>query len=336
MKVSWTFLAGLGAGLALMFGLALTAFYLNLGVPSGGSRWAYELNQRKLRLAENATAPRLLVVGGSASLFGLSAKEIQQQTGRSTISLATHAALGTSYILHLAERAAKPGDTVLLVLEYELYNYGKLNQAWVHALLVDYVVSRDPAFFHSLSLSEQWHIFMLTSVGRLVDGLKNRFRAERPFNDRDLGVYSLQYLNEYGDLTQHTRTKRLAQRESIRQPKATLVRGLAEHPPGFGPIEEFCRWAQANQVRVLATFPNLCDNPAYHQAPAHRSGKIIEEFFAKLGVPVIGDYTDALLPEDQMLDTEYHPTEEAALARTQRLIPKLKAALTKQENEARR
>jgi hypothetical protein len=44
-------------------------------------------------------------------------------------------------------------------------------------------------------------------------------------------------------------------------------------------------------------------------------------------VPVIGCYTDALLPEEQLLDTMYHPTEEAALDRTQHLIPKLKAAL---------
>lgn len=327
MKASWTFLAGLGAGLLLMFGLALTAFYLNLGVPSGASRWAYEMNERKWRMAEKAAPPKLLIVGGSASLFGISARQIQEQTDRSTISLATHAALGTPYILHLAERAAKPGDTVLLVLEYELYNYGKLNEPWVHGLLVDYVVSRDPAFFHNLSLPEQWNIFMLTSIGRLVDGLKNRFRAERPFNDADVGVYSLQNLNEWGDLTHHSRAKRLAQREGIRQPKTTLVRGLAEHPPGFGPIEQFCRWAQTNHVRVLATFPNLCDNPAYHQPPAQRSAKIIEEFFASLGVPVMGDYTEALLPEDEMLDTEYHPTEEAAAARTARLINKLKPAL---------
>ena len=104
-----------------MFGLAVGAFCLNLGVPSGGSRWAYELNQQKRRAAEQAAPPRLLLVGGSATLFGLSAKEIQAQTGYHTINLATHAALGTAYILHLAEQVAKPGDTVLLVFEYELY-----------------------------------------------------------------------------------------------------------------------------------------------------------------------------------------------------------------------
>src|ERR1035437_2430394 len=131
-------------GFLLMFGLVAGAFWLNLGVPSPGSRWAFEVNQQKRRVADQTASPRLLLVGGSATLFGLSAKEIEAQTGWHTINLGTHAALGTTYILHLAEQTAGPGDTVLLVLEYELYTYGKLNGAWVVNLLVDSIVSRDP------------------------------------------------------------------------------------------------------------------------------------------------------------------------------------------------
>ena len=334
MKASWNFLAGLSAGFLLMLGLAVGAFCLNLGVPSGSSRWAYELNQQKRRAAEQAASPRLLLVGGSATLFGISAKEIQAQTGYNTINLATHAALGTTYILQLAKQVAKPGDTVLLVFEYELYTWGKLDQAWVDAMLVDYIVSRDPAFFWRLSIPEQWHIFMLISTHRIVDGLKQRFRTERPFDDSGLGVYSVRHLNEWGDLTGHTSAHRLAKRDPIRQFKCDLGRGLPEHPQGFGAIESFCRWAQTNRVRVLATFPNMCDHPEYHGPAAQRSVKNIEDFFAHLGVPVVGDYTDSLLPEEEFLDTVYHLTEETALARTRRLIPKLNEAL-KRSPEAR-
>ena len=327
MKVSWSFLAALMGGFLLMFGLVAGAFWLNLGVPSRGSRWAFEVNQQKRRMADQAASPRLLLVGGSATLFGLSAKEIEAQTGWHTINLGTHAALGTSYILQLAKQTARPGDTVLLVLEYELYTYGKLNGAWVDNLLVDYIVSRDPAFFHSLSLPEQWNLFMLTSTGRLVDGLKHRSRTEIPFDDGGLSIYSVRHLNEWGDLTGHTRAHRLAQREPILQLKSALGRGLPEHPEGFAAIEAFCRWAQNNHVRVLASFPNICDRPEYHGPAAQHSVKIIEDFFARLGVPVVGEYTDAMLPEEDLLDTIYHPTEEAALARTRRLIPKLDAVL---------
>jgi hypothetical protein len=155
MKASWRFFAGLGAGFLLALGLTATAFYLNLGVSTGTSRWAFELNQIKRQLAERTASPKLLLVGGSGTLFGVSAREIQRQTGWRTVNLSTHAALGTTYILELAQRAAKPGDAVLLVLEYELYNYGKVEQTWADKLLVDYLVSRDPAFLRRLSLREQ-------------------------------------------------------------------------------------------------------------------------------------------------------------------------------------
>jgi hypothetical protein len=325
MRPTWKFFGGLAAGFALAFGLTATAFWVSLGVPTGTSHWAFELNRRKQLMAETAGTPKLLVVGGSATLFGVSARVIEEQTGLHTVNLGTHAALGTAYILQLARAAAKPGDTVLLVLEYELYNYGQVNQTWADRLLVDYLVARDPAFFRHLSLREQWTVFMLTSDGRLLEGLKNRFRGEPPFDESGLGVYSTRHLNEWGDLTQHTRAHRQAQREIVMRTKSALAKGLSEHAQGFAPIADFCRWAKTNHVRVLATFPNLCDRPEYHAAAAQRGIQTVEKFFGGLGVPVIGNYTDALLPEDDFLDTMYHPTEEAAIARSQRLASKLKA-----------
>ena len=320
-------MAGLGSGLVLMFALTVGAFYLNLGVPTDTSGWAFELNQKKRLLAEQTASPKLLLVGGSGTLFGLSAREIDQQTGWRTVNLGTHGVLGPTYILHLARAAARPGDTVLLVLEYEFYNYGKIDQTWAHWLLVDYIISRDPAFFHQLTFRERWTLFMLTSNGRLLQGLKNRLRPEPPYNDEGLGVYSVRHLNEWGDLTRHTAAHRLAQRDAILTTKSVLGRGLSEDAQGLTPIEAFCRWAQTNHIHVLATFPNLCDQPEYHGPVAQHTVKIIEDFYARIGVPVIGDYMDSLLPEPKILDAMYHPTEEAALERTQRLIPNLKAAL---------
>ena len=41
------------------------------------------------------------------------------------------------------------------------------------------------------------------------------------------------------------------------------------------------------------------------------------------GVPVVGDYTDALLPSTQFYDTIYHLTTESARARSERLARQL-------------
>jgi len=186
MKASWKFFAGLVAGFMLALGLTATAFCLNLGVSTGTSRWAFQLNQIKRQLADR-TPSRNSCWWAAPHAVRVSAREIQSK--RHAHGKPQHPCrLGTTYILDLAQKAAKPGDTVLLVLEYELYNYGKVEQTWADKLLVDYLVSRDPAFVRRLSLREQWTIFMLTSHSRLLEGLKNRLRTEHPYDDEGMGV----------------------------------------------------------------------------------------------------------------------------------------------------
>ncbi len=103
---------------------------------------------------------------------------------------------------------------------------------------------------------------------------------------------------------------------------------LPEHPLGFAIIESFCHWAQKNQIRVFATYPNVFDGPEMHTPIAATSLGRIAKFYTELGVPIVGAYTDALLPRDQFFDTVYHLTEEAALTRTDRLAEKLKPFLS--------
>ena len=124
MKVSWRFLAGLLAGFCAACVVVIAAFSLALGVPTQSSRWAFEVMQKKRRLAEQAKSPKILIVGGSGALFGVSGQELEKETGWPTINLGCHAALGVAYMLDDAKHSARPGDTVLLVLEYELYTFG--------------------------------------------------------------------------------------------------------------------------------------------------------------------------------------------------------------------
>jgi hypothetical protein len=318
MKTPWKFCATFAAGFVIVMGLYAVEFYRNLGVPTNSSRWCSEIYQKKRMAAGKITSPKLLLVGGSGVLFGLSAKEIQDQTGFPTINFGTHAGLKTDYILREARQIARPGDTVLLCLEYELYTYGKSD---VSEALVDYVVSRDPDYFYSLSLPEKWNVFMATSDQRLKRGLKNRLQPEPQLGG---GIYDSKFINEWGDQTNHPKASQKTEAAilALRQ-KGILGTDLPEHPAGFELISSFCQWARTNHIRVLATFPNICERPEYYLPPARRTAKTIGKFFAGLDVPVLGDYTESILPPDQFYDTIYHLTDEASIARTQRLLQHL-------------
>jgi hypothetical protein len=268
-----------------------------------------------------------LLVGGSATLFGMSAREMEKETGQRTINLASHAALGTAYMLYEARRVAKPGDTVLLVLEYELYQQGKLDRDAADVLLLDYLVARAPDYyFHGLSLAEQWNVFMFTSTDRVIYGLKNRWRPEPPHSP--LAIYDVSELNAWGDQTHHAKAKRPAERGYVLKLRSALAGyHTVKQKEAFAVIQSFARWAQANHIRVLATFPNLCDQPEYHSPSALQNVQTLKECYSRLSVPVVGDYTDSLLPADQFFDTYYHLTEEESLERTRRLSAQLRPYL---------
>jgi hypothetical protein len=194
--------------------------------------------------------------------------------------------------------------------------------------MVDYIVSRDPAYFYNLPLPEKWNVFMATSTDRLKRGLKSRRQSGR--HNEESGAYDSRFINAWGDQTNHP--KALQQTAKAIRQTSILGGDLPEHPAGFEIIASFCEWARTNHIRVLATFPNVCQRPEYYLPPAQRTAKTIGNFFVGLDVPILGDYTKSILPPDQFFDTLYHLTDEASIARTQRLLKYLAPCL---ENENR-
>jgi hypothetical protein len=98
---------------------------------------------------------------------------------------------------------------------------------------------------------------------------------------------------------------------------------LPEEPAGFTVIKAFCRWASDHHVRVLATFPNILRRPEYESPQTKETAERIRGFFGSIGVPLIGEIEDSMLPGDQFFDTPYHLTDWAARARTERLVKEL-------------
>jgi hypothetical protein len=323
------FLLGLGSILALFIAL----FYRQLGAPTESSRWCYEINAQKRHQAEAIPSPRLLLVGGSSTLFGLSARQIREQTGYPTVNLGTHAGLGAQYILSLAQTIAKSGDTILLGFEYELYDYpaAVTVKGWSDSLFLDYVFARDPAFFRRLPLSRRWSFGMLLSYERLQEGLRSRRHAPRRVESV---IYNVTNLNAFGDQVGHPAANRPPGSPYRDQCSAPLARGLSAQPQGFCDLRLFIQWAKQNKIRVLATFPSISHRSEYDLAPAQQTGRDLQRFFESEGVQVLGDAREAMLPPDQFFDTMYHPTDDGQQERTRRLLVHLAPLLSELDKPA--
>jgi hypothetical protein len=58
-------------------------------------------------------------------------------------------------------------------------------------------------------------------------------------------------------------------------------------------------------------------------------------FYESMRVPVLGDFAESMLPEEQMYDSLYHPLRSAALARSRQLLVHLAQYLKPESGGAR-
>ncbi len=272
----------------------------------------------KKAMAERFNSPKMVIIAGSSSVGGINAEMISQATGVPTLNMGLFAALGPQILLNEAKQTLKPGDTALIALEYNAYTYDGPT-----APAVDFILGCDRALFASLPLKDKARYVFGLDVKRIIDTL--RWRQTHGGEAEDL-MQRPETLSSYGDKRLEPRyfpplSPADQQRMALYQPTPiTLNPDVA----GVGAIRDFVAWARQNQVTVFATWPNTIYFPSYETNPGFTR---IAEFYAGLGVPVIGDPAISWLPREFFYDTQYHLNIEGIRVRTDRLIQALQAVL---------
>jgi len=307
------------SGVLALFLLFLAAFLLNLGVPTKLTTWAGEVNAKKEALAQNSTPPRILLVGGSATLFGLSAREMETVTGVKSLNLASHAGLGTRILLNFAGNLARPGDVLVLALEYELYQSGYLNRESLNENNIDYVMARDPSFLLQMRPTELCWFFLLTPDKRLRRGLQNRFLSREGRGVKE--VYNVASVNDWGDQVLWAGDK--AKPPDQIANNSVLALGFSTMPAAFPLLQDFISGCAGRKIRLLAAYPNLMDRPKYRTETAKKTANKIREFYRAHGVEMAGPFEDSLLPAGDFFDTEYHLTTAASSRHTRLLATQM-------------
>ena len=72
----------------------------------------------KYRILQNTDSPKIIVVSGSSSSFGLDQNLLEQETGYKVANLGLHAGFGHLFYSELAKENICQGDIVLLGYEY--------------------------------------------------------------------------------------------------------------------------------------------------------------------------------------------------------------------------
>jgi hypothetical protein len=297
-----TFLGHVAAFLALQATLfaALDAFYMR---KFGDSHFLAAWREKSARL-EAVSPPRVLLVGGSSTAFGVDSGALERALGRPVVNLAMNAGLGLGFILNQAADAVRPGDLVMLTPEY-----------WLLERRENFDAS---TVFVALRVTPATARFVpLKTVPRLLDqGLvpvSDRLRALSAFlhGGGENPVYTRAAFDQWGDVVAH-------------HPFGSR-RGGDQHAwvPPAEDTEKACRLlaAFADDVRgrgaelVIMPPPIPADDHQVHRAAVIR-------LWQKVGEATHADVVlvRKTFAREQFFDTVYHLTQEGRRSRTRAII----------------
>jgi hypothetical protein len=323
------FLCAIPIGMVVGLLVLMSAVRFQLGVPTASSAWIKELTSRKQNAAAAISQPKIILLGGSATLFGLNASLIESELGLPVINGGLHAGIGLASILREGKKMITPGDTVVIYPEYELLNFGEKNrQQWAAITYLDYILSHDAPYYEGLPIYDQLEIALMTPLERLARGIKGKWIPEQLKEGSDYNPYDLMWLNDTGDMTGHIAARRpLIAEDRDRRECEVLRKGISLGEEGFDLISEFKQWADSNQVRVLAGFPSMAHRSSYDPTMIDNVEMQLKKFYTDRGINVVGNLRESLMPQVDFFDTIYHPTEETSLRISRRTASGLRPIL---------
>ena len=284
------------------------------------SQWVWDVYSKKEHYAQQIKLPKIVLVSGSNTLFGIKSPLLSQALHRPVINDAVNAGVGLPTLLMHAKRVIKTDDIVILPLEYPLYSYdGKPG-----VQMIDYLYARTPEMIKSLTLSEQFWLFWHISFNRIRAGYTDG--KEVPVSR---GLYGSHNTYKYGDQTNSekaSQTKAMKKEISQHQKQPeSYGESFDAKALGWAYLADFVNWCEQRDVTVIFMPSTLMNDVSYSTNEKEKwfyshIGKEVR----KRGWHFVGNPYDYMYGSEDYLNTNFHLTDEARKKRTLQVIKDLK------------
>ncbi|MEK9654821.1 MAG: hypothetical protein VW202_03875 [Halieaceae bacterium] len=313
------FAMALALGLLVWLGGWMLLIAGQLGEAHPDNVWVKEAYALKLAAAERLRGTeKMLLLGGSATMFGVDSLQLAGALGRPAVNLGVNAGLGSYEVPQLIDHAIEPGDLVIMPLEYRL-------------LLWDGVpsyVTLSWALEHPEALS-RWRLKTLlwglwsVPLSRIIEGYRGFDSVTLP-----RGPYGAHNLNEWGDQINTASVLRTeAQQQAlIGQPPERYDKLYDRSTLGLKAWQYWWQRWQSRGACVVVVPPPFLFVAAYN-SPSYTAffdgipGRVREQ-----GVPYLGHPSDGFFPLEAMFDTNYHLTAESRASYTGQLAASLRSS----------
>ncbi len=304
-------------GLFLAIQIAGVAWYEST-VWSGNNRGYMDALQDKAALLARADEPgRVILVGGSNTAWGLNAVDLGHALGRPVVNTGLHAALGLDVMLDFPAAYLRPGDIVILSLEYEHYQYDTRHDETIWTSAPSFRgLPAQPVTLRPVYIADHFLQYVAAARDHAVNQSKARDR-------QDEGEFTRAAFDARGDMTGHYNQPPLAPAEDFafdfRAPAPVFLDQIIARLNGFAAA------AKARGAQVYLYFPPL---PRQKFALYHAQLAALDATLrARLNFPVLNDPGDLLLAHDDCYNTVYHLTRPGIDKRDAALAEKLQGVL---------
>lgn len=312
------FILGLAIGLGLMIAGWGGALFLQAGRPTLSSQWVADVYALKAAAAEKIGGPKIVIVAGSNALFGIDSTMIERAYALPVVNFGVNAGPFLPYVLLKSMRVLRPGDIVIMPLEYTFYTYDGVPGVQ----MIDQIWSRDPDFFWELTFREQLLMVWMTSLERVVEGLLAR--GGEPVMS---GPYGYQNIDAHGDQTRTSAAEAVAWEHEWTNLQKELPRRYGSdghHQEGWAWLAHYFTWAKSQGIHLVVIPPTMMYDPFYRDDPQElRFYQGLASRVEALGVPFVGNPYDYMYPKECYFNTDYHLNDKGRARNTRRIIDDL-------------
>lgn len=267
--------------------------------------------QDKFEKELNTNEPKIIVVSGSSSAFGLDHVLMEQETGYKVVNLGLHVSFGPYFISELAKANINEGDIVVLAYENSWQcRFKKTEQSLCMAGIDDKIE------MYKYLPPELWREFL----GQILNYAETKANhANVPSSD----IYN-RYVFDQDTLQMTLEREPMVYNSDIHGGfyYEDITMEITDETIDY--LKEFKEYVESRGAKVVFTVPPVAEESLYFDHELFYDMVKNEEDL--IGIPFISDPLDYIFSSDLMFDSMYHCNREGEIKRTELLVNDLKNA----------
>ena len=284
--------------------------------PQFGNTFLGELAAKYNRL-EIIGKPKIVIVGGSSTAFGLRSDLLEEELGMPVVNFGLYATLGTKLMLDLSRPNIKSEDIIIIAPELDaqtLSLYFNAESAW-QAFDGDMSMLRYTKFENYGALAGNFWNYTASKL---------KYKQYGGLNPE--GVYSKSSFNVNGDII-YPRPHNIMllnynPNHQINLDPSVLSDDFAEY------LNKFVKFAKSKGAAVYFDFPPMNRLGVAQYGDSDAIYKFYLYLAENLDCEIIGNITSYILDERYFYDSNYHLNDSGVLIRTAILSEDIKRALS--------